>query len=267
MKKKFAQLFLFILLSLLLFTKTEVFAQSTPEISVNIIPAEAEQGDSVTIEVWVLNGVNIAGVDVGIEVDSCLRIIGKQQGAYLPDAANGGFTVFDQTTDSSARLAVAITDRTANANNDDIFFTATAEVLCESGVGTVTVPFAELSAYADPLAEQIELIAYLKDSGTLLVPESIQIEIISSIEEVEPTPEPIEEVEPTIEPVEEAEPTIESVEEAEPAIEPADNDENDGVDAAGSSDVMGLLTSNLPIVIGGGFLLLLLLFLMRRRRR
>ena len=112
-------------------------------------------------------GVNIAGADIGIETDSCLRVSSRTQGAYLPDASNGGFVVFEQTDDTSTRLAVAITDRKAIANTDGIFFSAQLEVLCDTGSPTVTVNVAELSAYRDPTAEQIELIAYMKDDGSL----------------------------------------------------------------------------------------------------
>jgi hypothetical protein len=65
-------------------------------------------------------------------------------------------------------LAVAITDRTAVANEDDVFYFVELEVVCAGGTARIKVGVAELSAYADPKAPQVELIAYTRDAGTLL---------------------------------------------------------------------------------------------------
>ena len=180
-----------------------------------------------------------------------MRVKGRTQGAYLPDASSGGFVVFDQTTDNSSRLAVAITDRTKVANIDGIFLSVDLEVTCDSGIGKVTVQFAELSAYVDPNAEQIELIAYLVDDGTLSTFDaeiSIDLpepptEVPTEVPTKAPTQVPIE-VTPTMVPVAEVgEDVVKQI----------------------SDQVSGLS----PMMLGGIALLVVLLigFILGRRRR
>ncbi|NND75059.1 MAG: hypothetical protein HKN44_08640 [Ilumatobacter sp.] len=141
-------------------------AQAGPTVTVEVDATEAAPGDTVTASVYIRNGTNIAGADIGVETNSCLRILSQTPGDYLP-TASGGFVVLNQTTDNSSRFAVAIIDRSALANADGIFFEVEIEVLCDSGNAPIAVSFAELSAYADPTAEPAELIAYRQEDGTL----------------------------------------------------------------------------------------------------
>jgi hypothetical protein len=157
----------FIFLLLLISLPATAFAQSGPTVAIEMAAMQAVPGDTVTANVMIRNGKNIAGADVGIETDECLRIVQRTQGSFLPDPANGGFTVFDETTEHTSRLAVAITDRAKIANADGVFFQVDMEVLCSAGAGEATVSFAELSAYRDPAAEQIELVAYTFADDTL----------------------------------------------------------------------------------------------------
>ena len=85
----FKRIWITILFLLALSGGTAVFAQSAPEISVELVPSRAEKGEIVTANVWVRNGVNVAGADVGIEVDACLKVNGRTQGGYLPDGSSG----------------------------------------------------------------------------------------------------------------------------------------------------------------------------------
>ncbi|NND75058.1 MAG: hypothetical protein HKN44_08635 [Ilumatobacter sp.] len=140
-------------------------APAGPTVAVEIGATEAVPGETVTASVHIRNGTNIAGADVAVETDDCLRIVSQTPGDYLPTSGGGGFVVFDETTDNSSRLAVAITDRSALANADGIFFEVEMDVLCDYGDPPIRVSFAELSAYVDPAADPVELIAYRQEEG------------------------------------------------------------------------------------------------------
>jgi hypothetical protein len=98
-----------------------VFSQNIPEVDVTLPSGAVVVGDTITADIYIRNGVNIAGADIGITVGECLKIIERTQGSYLPDAANGGFEAFQELTEESTRFALAITDRTKVANGDGIF--------------------------------------------------------------------------------------------------------------------------------------------------
>ena len=81
---------LFIFFALLSLLPATAFAQSTttPTVSVELSNPNAQKGEIVTAEVYIRNGVNIAGADIGIRLDECLILQTRRQGSYLPDASS-----------------------------------------------------------------------------------------------------------------------------------------------------------------------------------
>lgn len=160
----------FTLLLFCLMTASAVLAQSNPTVEVVLSQPTAQQGDTITADVYVRNPLNLAGADIGITTDDqCLKIVDRQAGSLLPDSTNGAgaFSPFSELKDHETRLAVAVTDRTKIANSDGIFFTVKMQVMCATGTAPVTVSFGELSAYKDPKAAEVELVAYTMSAGTL----------------------------------------------------------------------------------------------------
>ncbi|MCA0457061.1 MAG: hypothetical protein LCI00_24030 [Chloroflexi bacterium] len=154
---------------LIVLSSTHIQAQTTPTIDIVLGQPEANPGEIVRAEIYIRNGVNIGGADIGIAVDeTCLRIINRTTGTYLPsENAAGGFSPFSELHDHDTRFAAAITDRTKLANGDGVFYTVDMQVTCENGIAPLTVVFAELSAYKDPSADQIEFIAYSMATETV----------------------------------------------------------------------------------------------------
>ena len=120
----------------------------------------------MTAHVIVTNVRNVAGADIGIEVGECLRIIGRNQGPFLPNASNGGFTIFSQLRDHETRLAVALLDQSKVTSSDGVFYSVEMNVLCEAGSADVAISHAELSAY-DNNGPNRTLIAYRNSDNTL----------------------------------------------------------------------------------------------------
>ncbi len=154
---------------LLLLSSTFIKAQANPTIEIVLSKPTANAGETVRADVYIRNGVNIGGSDIGITVDeTCLRITNRTAGTYVPsDAANGGFSPFSELHDHDTRFSAAITDRTKLANGDGVFYSVDLQVICENGIAPLTIVFGELSAYKDPTAAQIEFIAYTMSATTV----------------------------------------------------------------------------------------------------
>ena len=162
MKKLFALLFT------LLVTCT-VMAQDNPTVEIVLSQPTAQQGAIITADIYVRNGIHVAGIDIGISVDNvCLRIVDRQPGNYLPTTSDGGaFSPFSELNEHDTRLAAALTDRSKNASGDGVFYYVQLEVTCETGTAPIEFTYAKLSTYADPEAESISLISYDLSDGTL----------------------------------------------------------------------------------------------------
>lgn len=159
-----------LLLLLVCLTPTAaVLAQSTPIVEIVLNQPSAQQGEVVTADVYVRNAHNIGGADIGISVDNtCLKILERQPGEFLPTSSEiGGFSPFSELHDHDTRLAGAITDRAKLGNSDGIFFHVRLQVTCDQATASLNVSFAELSAYQDPAAAEVELISYTMDANTI----------------------------------------------------------------------------------------------------
>lgn len=163
---RFIKLFL---LLLCLIPVAAVLAQSNPIVEIVLDQATAQQGDVVTANVYVRNGSNIGGADIGVTVDNaCLKILERLPGEFLPtDSDGGGFSPFSELNDHDTRFAGAITDRAKLGNGEGVFFRMRLQVTCEQAIAALNVSFAELSAYKDPAATDVELISYTMDTNTV----------------------------------------------------------------------------------------------------
>ena len=193
-----------VLLVSLLSVATGVLAQSSPTVEIILSQATAQPGDIITADVMIRNAVNVGGADVGITVDECLKIVERQPGDFLPTKAEeGGFSPFSELNEHDTRLAAAIIDRTKLANGDGVFFRVQLEVLCEVSEASLTVSFAEFSAYADPTATEITLVGYTLGAGTvnttsaqLAIGAAAQVtEVPTDVVSATPTPAPVAPVE------------------------------------------------------------------------
>ncbi|QPC81341.1 hypothetical protein G4Y79_16765 [Phototrophicus methaneseepsis] len=161
-------------------------AQSTPIVEINLSQPQAHQGDTVSASIYIRNAQNIGGADIGMMVDeTCLKIVGLQRGAFLSGSGNDSlFEVINQVNDHDARFAAALTDRTKVGTGTGNFYHITLEVICEQGIAPLNITFAELSAYKDPSASEIELTAYTLASGNLEI-HNTELEVIPGSLEVE----------------------------------------------------------------------------------
>lgn len=110
------------------------------------VPEVVVIGEIVTAEVYIQDGVNIAGADVRVEVlGNCLTIESLTPGDFLPSRPeDGGFSPANQVDSQSARFAANITDRTKVANGDGLFLTVTMRAVCADEQASVTISRAEL---------------------------------------------------------------------------------------------------------------------------
>jgi hypothetical protein len=176
-----------------LLTAIPLVAQdSNPVVEIVLSTEEAQLGDTVYADVVIRNGKAIAGADVGIATDSCLRVVERQPGNYLPfSSENGGFSPFEELTESGTRFAASIIDRTRIANGDGVFFRATLEVICEEATSIVTISFAEIAALADPSSASNELLGYSLQQGNITV---VTDSLVARQGAVASTPETIESI-------------------------------------------------------------------------
>jgi hypothetical protein len=141
-----------------------------PLVEVVLSSDQAQQGDTVYADVVIRNGQAVAGADIGIAVDSCLRVVDRQPGSYLPSTSEtGGFSPFAELTDSGTRFAASITDRARVANGDGPFYRATLRVTCEEANPQVFITFAEIAALADPKGTSNDLLGYNLERGNLSI--------------------------------------------------------------------------------------------------
>lgn len=148
-----------------------VLAQSKPTIEIILSQPTAHKGDLITANIIVRDAVNIGGADIGITVDNnCLRIVKRNDGTFLPTTAeSGGFSPFSELHDHDTRFATSITDRSKLGNGTAVFFSVELEVTCDQGIAPLDITFVELSAYKDPTAKEVELIAYRLSDKTVSV--------------------------------------------------------------------------------------------------
>lgn len=161
-------------------TVNVTLAQDHPSVEIVLNQPTAHLGDTINADIYVHNGVNVGGVDIGIIADEdCLRILERQAGGYLPTTdAEGAFSAFSELNDHDTRLAAALIDRTKYVNGHGIFYKVGLEVTCEKGIAPLTVSYAQVSSYIDPNAEIIDVIAYDLDKGTLTA-SNTQLEIVT----------------------------------------------------------------------------------------
>lgn len=158
-------------LTLLVFSliTSAVLAQGNPTVEIALSQPTAQLGETITAEVYVRNATNVGGLDIGIRVDDqCLRIVDRQPGGYLPTTeAEGAFSALSELNPYNTRLAAALTDRTKHASGDGVFYRVQLEVTCAEGTASLDFAYAQVSVYADPAAEIIDVISYDLDKGTL----------------------------------------------------------------------------------------------------
>jgi hypothetical protein len=148
-----------------------VSAQSAPTIEVILSQPSAARGDVVGAEVVIRGGDQIGGIDIGIAVDeTCLRIIDRQPGGYLPTTEGAGASSpFAVLNEHDTRYAAALTDRTKHVSGDGVFYRVSLEVICDLGEAPLTVTYAKVSSYIDPDAEIIDIVSFDLAEGTLSV--------------------------------------------------------------------------------------------------
>lgn len=146
-----------------------VSAQSNTSVEVRLSQPAASQGDIITADINIIDGVAVGGADMTVRVDpTCLRILERIPGNYLPDTASGSsFSAASKVSDYEARLALALTDRTRHANGSGTFFTLQLEVTCETGAANVVIEAAQVTSYIDPDAEIIEVTSFELEDNTL----------------------------------------------------------------------------------------------------
>ncbi|MBK9745792.1 MAG: hypothetical protein IPO91_03345 [Chloroflexi bacterium] len=156
---------------LLLWLALPAVAQTTnPIVEVVLSTDQAQQGDTVYADVVIRNGQAVAGADIGITADTCLRITDRQLGAYLPATGEmGGFSPFAEQTDTSTRFAASVTDRARVANGDGTFYRAVMTVTCDQADPQVYVTFAEVASLAAPGSASNELLGYSLERGNLSI--------------------------------------------------------------------------------------------------
>jgi hypothetical protein len=161
----------FFVIVLFLLTAIPLLAQdNNPVVEIVLSTEQAQLGDTIYADVFIRNGEAIAGADIGIATDSCLRVVERQPGNYLPSSSeNGGFSPFEELSDSGTRFAASIIDRTRIANGDGVFFRAALEVICEEATSVVVISFAELAALSDPDSASNELLGYSLQQGNITV--------------------------------------------------------------------------------------------------
>jgi hypothetical protein len=161
----------FLLLILSLLPVLPLLAQdAAPSIEVVLSTSQAQRGDTVYADVNIRNGQSVAGADVGISTDECLRVAERQPGNYLPATGeNGGFSVFEELNEHDTRLAASVTDRTRVANGDGTFYRVAMEVICDEATPQVTISFAQLAALANPDSGNNDLLGFSVEQGNLPV--------------------------------------------------------------------------------------------------
>lgn len=146
-------------------------AQSSgPTVEIVLSSDQAQQGDTINADVVIRDGHAVAGADIGISVDTCLRVVGREPGNYLPSTSEtGGFSPFAEQTDSGTRFAASIIDRARIANGDGTFYRAILEVTCATATPVVSVSYAQIAELADPASGSNDLRGYSLERGSLSV--------------------------------------------------------------------------------------------------
>lgn len=156
---------------LVLLIATPLFAQSAgPSVEIVLSTDQAQKGDTVYADVVIHDGYAVAGADVGIITDDCLRVVERQPGNFLPSTAEeGGFSPFSELTDHTTRFSASIIDRARIVSGDGTFYRVKMEVTCDVATPEVKVTFAQLAALAKPDTESNDLVGYTLEHGNLAV--------------------------------------------------------------------------------------------------
>ncbi len=147
-----------------------ILAQQAPSVELVTASKEVAIGSSFFVDVMIRNGVAVVGADVGINVSGdCLHIINRESGNYIPtDGKTGGFSPFQELTDTSARLAANTLDRSIIGNGDGVFYRAELEATCETGIEKVEITTAHVILLANPDdTSSTEQISYRLNEGQL----------------------------------------------------------------------------------------------------
>ncbi|MEO0564658.1 MAG: hypothetical protein AAF125_21315 [Chloroflexota bacterium] len=134
---------------------------------------DARAGQIVNADVFVRGANNLAGVDIELATDDCLRVVDLQaQDDLLPMTdSNRVFTVRGTYSDHSARLAGTVIGRDITGNGDGLYMRVPMRVLCDTGAASVDVVKAEM---VDDLTqfEQVPTVgaSLMVDGRTFVVP-------------------------------------------------------------------------------------------------
>lgn len=164
-----------------------VLAQADPYVEIVLSDTEAPSGSTIFADLVVRNGTAIAGADIGITVDgTCLRVVGREDGNYLPTSGEtGGFSPFEEMSETTTRFAANVTDRARIANGDGVFFRVVLETFCEAGTGNIEITYAQLAALTDPSGGSNDLTAFSLERGNLPV-NSVHVAVAADAEVAEP---------------------------------------------------------------------------------
>lgn len=187
---------LFSLLSLLsvLSSAALVAQESAPSVEVVLSTDQAQDGDTIYADIVIRDGQSVAGADIGITTGECLRVVERQPGNYLPSTSeNGGFSPFEELTETGTRFAVAVTDRARIASGDGTFYRVAMEVICDDAEPEVNVTFAELAALAHPETDSNEILGFSLEQGSI---SAVSDSLIIRDGAVVSTPPPIEALAP-----------------------------------------------------------------------
>ena len=101
--------------------------------------------DIVTANVYVRTPLEIIGADVEITVDeTCLHVEGRRVGDYFPAGEGQSFTIHEETTENSTRLAMNVLDFDLIPTSGGLFYSVPLKVICEEAAASVDVTFAHL---------------------------------------------------------------------------------------------------------------------------
>lgn len=136
---------IYCLVVLLLLCATGARAQDIPTIEVILSQNTARVDDIVTANVYVRTPLEIIGADVEITVDeTCLLIEDRNVGDYFPTGEGQSFTIHEETTENSTRLAMNVLDFNLIPIADGLFYSVPLKVICEEAEASVDVTFAHL---------------------------------------------------------------------------------------------------------------------------
>ena len=134
-----------LLIIVLLLLAGGVWAQDLPTVEVALSQNRAQLDDLVTANVYVRSSLDIIGADIEVAVDdACLRVGDRTIGDYFPTGEGESFTIYEQKTDSSTRLAMNVLDFDRIPTSGGLFYTVPLRVICDEADVNVDVTYAHL---------------------------------------------------------------------------------------------------------------------------